>query len=176
VADGAYSSDTATEYFMRRFAPIYARLPFVAKSHPPVFWKLMRVLVFRENRRRSGCRFPSVRKTITRLGRIPILFIHGEKDTYIPAAQCQALYDLAHGPKSLWIVPEARHNQCIKMDPAQYVRRMVQFLDEHVSMEMHPAPVVPARVRRHGTPVSASTPSLVPNLVSSQHEPTATAV
>ncbi len=176
VADGAYSSDTATEYFMRRFATIFVRLRIVAECHPPIFWKLMRALVFNRYRRLSDCRFPFVRKTMKRMGRMPILFIHGEKDSYIPVAQCQALYDLAHGPKALWIVPEARHNQCIKMDPTQYGRRIVNFLDEHVSIEMYPVRVAPARVRRHDSAVSVPSTSLVPNLVPSQREPTAAAV
>jgi uncharacterized protein len=176
ISDGAYSSDKATEYFMRRFAPIFARLRFIAKSHPPVFWTLMRVLVFREYRRRSGCNFPSVRKAIARMGRMPVLFIHGEKDSYIPVAHCQALYDLARGPKAIWIVPEARHNQCVKIDSAGYFRRIIDFLDEHVSEKYSPARVAPSRVRRLDPSVSASPPSLVPSLVPSQREHTATAV
>lgn len=176
VCDGAYSSDTATEFFMKRFATIFARLRFVARSHPPAFWKLMRMLVFREYRRRSGCNFPSVRKAIKRMGRQPILFIHGEKDSYIPVTQCQALYDLAHGPKSLWIVPEARHNQCVKIDPAGYFRRITGFLDEHLSVQPAPARAHHGRVRRLDTPVSVPATTLVPNLVPSQREHTATAV
>lgn len=176
VSDGAYSTDTATEFFMRRFATIFARLQFIARCHPPVFWRLMRVLVFREYQRRSGCNFPSVRKAISRMGRMPVLFIHGEKDSYIPVAQCQALYDLAYGPKTLWIVPDARHNQCVRVEPAGYFRRIIDFLDEHVSAEHAPARVVPSRVRRHETPVSAGSPALVPSLVSAQREQTATAV
>lgn len=176
VSDGAYSSDTATEFFMKRFATIFARLRFIAKNHPPIFWKLLRVLLFREYRRRSGCNFPSVRKAIHRLGRKPLLFIHGEKDSYIPVAQCQALYDVAYGPKSLWIVPNARHNQCVKIDPAGYFRRITDFLDEHVSTEQVPARIIPSRVRRHDTPVSVPSTTLVPNIVSSQREHTATAV
>ena len=107
---------------------------------------------------------------------MPILFIHGEKDSYIPVAQCQALYDLAYGPKALWIVPEARHNQCVKIDPANYFRRIVDFLDEHVSAEHVPARVAPARVRRHDSPVTVPSSSLAPTIASSHREPTATAV
>ena len=176
ISDGAYSSDMATEYFMRRFAPIFARLRFIAKCHPPVFWTLMRVLVFREYGRRSGCNFPSVRKAIARMDRMPILFIHGEKDSYIPVAHCQTLYDLAHGPKAIWIVPDARHNQCVKVDAPGYFHSIIHFLDEHLSAGHAVARLAPSRVRRHDPSVSASAPSLVPSLVASQREQTATAV
>ena len=174
IADGAYSSDGATEYFMRRFAAIFAKARS-AEKHPPVFWKLMRWLLFREYTRRTGCQFPSVRKVLARLRRMPILFIHGEKDSYIPVSHCQALYEVARGPKALWIVAEARHNQCMKIDPEAYVRRIVQFLDEHVSLNAQPARTAPSRPRRHEVPVATPSPALVPNLVSAQVG-TATAV
>lgn len=176
ISDGAYSSDTATEYFMKRFATIFARLRFIAKCHPPVFWKLLRVLVYREYARNSGCSFPSVRRAIMRMNRMPMLFIHGEKDSYIPFAQCQSLFDLAYGPKSLWIVPDARHNQCAKTNPGEYFRRIVSFLDEHLSEEIQPILALPARTRRHEAPVSVPASTLVPSLAGSQREPSATAV
>lgn len=174
VADGAYSSDWATEYFMRRFAGIFAKPRFVAESHPPAFWRFLRIMLFREYRHRSGCDFPSVRRRLQTMGRMPILFIHGEKDSYIPVSHCQSLYDLADGPKALWIVPHARHNQCMKVDPAGYSRRVIRFLDEHLSLQAQPRSA-PARARRV-EPVAASNAALVPNLVSNSCEPTATAV
>ncbi len=132
VADGAYSSDLALEFFMRRFAPAFARIRVIARNHPAVFWRFLRWLLMHEYSRRFGCRFPSVRKAIVRMGRKPILFIHGEKDSYIPYSHCQTLYELAHGPKSLWIVPGAKHNQSIKAASSEYARRMVGFFEEHL--------------------------------------------
>jgi hypothetical protein len=63
---------------------------------------------------------------------MPMLFIHGERDTYIPLEQAQVLYRLARGPKSLWVVPGARHNQSIHQQPESYERRLVAFFDEHL--------------------------------------------
>jgi hypothetical protein len=176
VSDGAYSSDLATEYFMRRFAAIFARLPFIAKWHPAIFWRLMRSLVFREYRRRSGCRFLFVRQALRRMGRMPILFIHGEMDSYIPIAHGHALYDTAYGPKSLWIVPNARHNQCLRSDPAGYFARIVRFLDEHLAVERAPARPTPSRIRQLEPAVTVPATTYVPALSPTQREPTATAV
>lgn len=175
VADGAYSSDTTMEYFMRRFATIFARVRVVAENHPPAFWKLMRMLLFREYGRRSACKFPSVRKTLRGIDRLPVFFIHGEKDSYIPIFQSQFLYDLARGPKSIWIVPEARHNQCMKTDPEGYARRIVSFLNEHVSVEARTSRISKARIRRL-EPSTSPAPSLVPSLVSAHCETSATTV
>lgn len=176
VSDGAYSSDIVTEFFMRRFAPIFAKMTFVAKKHPPLFWRIMRIFVFREYERRSGCTFPFVRKALAKMGRMPILFIHGEKDSYIPLAHCQMLYDLAFGPKCLWVAPEARHNQCVKVDPEGYFGQITRFLDEHLSTKRVESHSTPRRSRRYEYPVSVPATTYAPVLVPPQREPTATAV
>ena len=133
VTDGAFSTDTEIEYLMRRFATIFAKIRIVAENHPPTTWRVLRWLLFREYYRKFHCQFPSVRKAAVRLGRVPILLIHGEKDSYIPIAQSQALYDLAEGPKSLWIVPGAKHNQSIMVRPEEYARRLLRFFHEHLA-------------------------------------------
>jgi len=133
VTDGAFSSDTTMEYLMRRFATIFAKIRIVAENHPPTFWRFLRWLLFRECQRKFGCQFPAVRKVIVKLRRRPILLIHGEKDSYIPIAQSQALYDLAVGPKQLWSVPGAGHNGSILVAPKEYGRRVVAFFDEHLA-------------------------------------------
>jgi fermentation-respiration switch protein FrsA (DUF1100 family) len=144
VTDGAFSSDTALEYLMRRFATVFARIRIVAANHPPAFWRFLRWLLFRECRRKFNCRFPSVRKAIVKLGPTPVLFIHGEKDSYIPVAQSQILYDKARGPKSLWMVPGAKHNCAVSVCPDEYAQRVVAFLDEHLAVSI-PKPTILAK-------------------------------
>ena len=132
VTDGAFSSDMTLEHWMRRFATIFARIRVVAQNHPPMFWRFLRWLLFRECARRFGCRYPSVRKAIRKLSAKPILLIHGEKDSYIPAYQSEFLHSLAAGPKELWIVPGARHNQSILIQPDEYAGRLVRFFDRYL--------------------------------------------
>ncbi len=133
VTDGAFSSDATIEYLMRRFATIFAKIRVVAENHPPTFWRFLRWLLFRECRRKFHCTFPSVRKAVVKLRRKPMLLIHGEKDSYIPIAQSQALYEVAHGPKYLWIVPSASHNQGIMVQPDEYARKVLRFFGEHLA-------------------------------------------
>ena len=64
-------------------------------NHPPAFWRFLRWLAFRNAQKHFGCRFPSVRKALVRLGPRPILLIHGERDGFIPVSQSQLLFDLA---------------------------------------------------------------------------------
>ena len=38
-------------------------------------------------------------------------------------------YRLAHGPKSIWAIPDVGHMGGITAHPAEYERRVVAFLD-----------------------------------------------
>lgn len=59
---------------------------------------------------------------------LPLVLIHGQADTIVPAHHAQRLYDSASLPKELWVVPGAGHIQSVR-DPAlrrrlsDYVRR-----------------------------------------------------
>jgi len=133
VTDGAFSTDTTLEHLMKRWATIFAKVRVVAQNHPPVFWRFLRWMLLRHCHGKFGCRFPSVRKAVLRLGPKPIFLIHGEKDSLIPASQSQMLYDLAQGPRYLWIVPAAKHNQSVVVQSEQYAERVVRFFDEHLA-------------------------------------------
>ena len=141
LADGAFSTDTTLEYLMKRWATIFAKVRVVAESHPPLFWRFLRWLLVRDCQRKFGCRFPSVRKALQRLGATPIFLIHGEKDGFIPVSQSQLLYELAIDPKYLWIVPSAKHNQSVIAQPEQYAERTVRFFDKHLA-GMCPMPLL----------------------------------
>lgn len=134
ITDGAFSSDTTLEYFMRRWAYIFAKVRFVYENHPPQFWRFLRWLLFCECRKRLNCTFPSVRKALAAMeGPRPIFFIHGERDSYIPVDQSQFLYEMAPGPKFLWVVPGAKHNQSAILRPEHYAARTIAFFDHYLA-------------------------------------------
>jgi fermentation-respiration switch protein FrsA (DUF1100 family) len=69
------------------------------------------------------------------VGRIaprPILFIHGERDPYVPPADFDALLAAANEPKEIWRVPEAGHRMVDQVYPEEYRRRVVAFFDQHL--------------------------------------------
>jgi hypothetical protein len=63
----------------------------------------------------------------------PLLFIHGEKDSYIPFDQTVELFEMARRPKHLWIVPGAKHNQSVVTQPQRYADRTVAFFDRYLA-------------------------------------------
>jgi pimeloyl-ACP methyl ester carboxylesterase len=129
VADGAFSTDTTLESYMKRWAKIFAKVRIVYENHPPAFWKFLRWLLYLFGQRRFNAKFPSTRKAIVRMTPRPMFFIHGERDSYIRPEQTRFLYALAPQPKFLWIVPRAKHNQGVLMAPQEYRQRTVAFFD-----------------------------------------------
>jgi pimeloyl-ACP methyl ester carboxylesterase len=138
VTDGAFSSDAALEHLMKRWAYIFAKIKFVYENHPPEFWMFLRACMMHRAERKFGCRFPSVRRAVHGMLPRPMLFIHGKRDSYIPVEQSQILYAQAPQPRYLWIVPEARHNQSVAVQPVEYARRTVEFFDRFLANECGP--------------------------------------
>lgn len=138
VTDGLFSSDAALEHLMKRWAYIFARVKFVYENHPPEFWMFLCWAMMHKAQRKFGVYFPSVRKVLPTIRPRPMLLIHGGRDSYISVDQARLLYALAPQPRYLWIVPEARHNQSVTVQPAAYARRTVEFFDRFLAGEHGP--------------------------------------
>ena len=63
----------------------------------------------------------------------PIFFIHGKRDSYISYEQTEYLHDIAAEPKYHWIVPKAKHNQAVVIDPDAYAKRTLAFFDKYLA-------------------------------------------
>ena len=62
--------------------------------------------------------------------RVPLLFIHGERDNVIPIALGRRLYELAPEPKSWTSLANAGHNDTVELGGRAYLERIGAFLDE----------------------------------------------
>ena len=63
---------------------------------------------------------------------LPILFIHGGADDYVPTSMGKELYQSYHGEKELLIVPKAGHGQSADVDPDTYYQTVFQFLEKYL--------------------------------------------
>ncbi|HIK46547.1 MAG TPA: alpha/beta hydrolase [Leptolyngbyaceae cyanobacterium M65_K2018_010] len=72
--------------------------------------------------------------SLARVGslQVPVLYIHGLADLSVPAWMSQKLYAATPGPKHLWLVPNADHNDLTDWAGAEFEQRLRQFLDHHV--------------------------------------------
>ena len=57
----------------------------------------------------------------------PVLLICGANDRKIPCRHSAAIFNSAIGPKELWELPAAGHEQAIKTAPAEFQRRVLDF-------------------------------------------------
>lgn len=82
-------------------------------------------------RRRAGYAFgdTSPLEAVKRT-RLPILFIHGEEDTFVPYAMVHTLYEAANADKELLTVPQAEHATAEKTDPQLYWQTIDRFLSK----------------------------------------------
>ena len=63
---------------------------------------------------------------------LPMLFIHGEKDDYVPTWMVYQLYEAKPQPKELWIVPNADHATSYKRNKKVYTEKVKQFTDKYI--------------------------------------------
>lgn len=64
-----------------------------------------------------------------KVNRRPVLFFHGEKDTYVEAGNSLHNYNLCRAPKELVIVPEARHLCSAYEAPELYRQKLMDFFE-----------------------------------------------
>lgn len=63
---------------------------------------------------------------------LPMFFIHGDDDTYVPTWMVYPLYEAKSNPKELWIVPGATHAMSYKDYPQEYTERVKKFVEKYI--------------------------------------------
>lgn len=64
--------------------------------------------------------------------KLPILFIHGSKDTFVPTAMVYDNYQATTAPKQLWLVKGAKHASSYDLNPQEYERRVGRFIQTYL--------------------------------------------
>lgn len=64
--------------------------------------------------------------------RLPMFFIHGAEDTYVPIWMVYPLYEAKPAPKQLWIVPGATHAVSYKENKEEYTQKVREFVDRYI--------------------------------------------
>ena len=63
--------------------------------------------------------------------KIPVLFFHGESDTFVPCYMSQQLHNACTSPKKLVTVPDAEHGLVYLVDNPGYFQAVVEFFSEN---------------------------------------------
>ena len=63
---------------------------------------------------------------------LPMLFIHGDADAYVPTWMVHALYEAKPGEKELWVVPGVEHANAYWDCTEEYVQRTKTFVEKYI--------------------------------------------
>lgn len=66
----------------------------------------------------------------------PILFIHGDADTFVPTWMVSPLYKAAQGQKELWIAAHSEHAKSFIDHPDEYRRKVAGFVRKHMKAKL----------------------------------------
>jgi len=128
ISDGGFSTRRTLLDYMRRWVSIYAWVPLIYEHIPGWFYRWLAWSSIAIAQLRAHVKFLDVRKSVAGI-RAPVLFIHGEKDSYIAVDEARALHaDCCTEHKELWVVPHCRHNQASIVAADEYRRRVSAFL------------------------------------------------
>lgn len=70
--------------------------------------------------------------------RVPVIFIHGENDKFVPCEMSRENYEACAAPKRLLTVPGAGHGLCILVDREAYLGALDEFWKTCVEEKVHP--------------------------------------
>lgn len=66
-------------------------------------------------------------RVVSKLAPRPVYLVHGEADDETTPINSQKLYDKAQSPRTLWMVPGARHARSVEIAPVEYRSRLQAF-------------------------------------------------
>lgn len=114
------------------YSSIHEELAYLLKHQYHLPEKPIYPMVSTINRHRLGYYLNDVSsKEQLSKNKLPIFFIHGEKDTYVPSYMAKENYFATSAPKKLWIVKNATHAESFWIDPDAYRQHIVDFLREY---------------------------------------------
>ncbi|MCI8549715.1 MAG: alpha/beta hydrolase [Lachnospiraceae bacterium] len=119
VADSAYTD--AYEMFAKQMKEWFHLPPFPLLPGASLMLKL---------RGGYGLKEASALAAVKRTS-LPILFIHGEEDVFVPPEMSTELYEAAAGEKELLMVEGAGHVQVQDKEPDLYYGTVFSFLESH---------------------------------------------
>lgn len=63
---------------------------------------------------------------------LPMLFIHGGGDSYVPTRMVYELYQKKPRNKSIWVAPKATHARSFQSNPKEYLHQVRSFLNMYL--------------------------------------------
>ena len=62
---------------------------------------------------------------------IPVMFIHGKKDAFVPFEMLQKNYDACRSEKTMLVMENAAHGRCSSAEPVRYWKEVFEFIRKY---------------------------------------------
>lgn len=72
-------------------------------------------------------------KAALRTNKIPLLVIHGDKDSFVPTAYAHELYEATQGPKAIYIAENANHVEAFPVDKKKFTTETLTFIQQYLA-------------------------------------------
>ena len=131
ITDGAFPTVGTLVPYMIRFATLYVKMGSIVEKFPTFIFRFIGYRGISKAEKKYGCRFLHLESLVGRISPRPWLAIHGQADNYITTDVADRLFQIASQPKTMWVVPKAKHNRSQQIDPEEYKRRITEFLSNH---------------------------------------------
>lgn len=131
VSDSGFSTLQTMISYMQKWVSIFTSTAFIYKRLNYRSYLVLAKMSIKMAEIKFRIRFPSLEKILAEC-HLPIFFIHGKQDSFIEHTHARFLYEKSLGPKEIWIVDGARHNEGIKVAPQEYARKAVGFFDKYL--------------------------------------------
>ncbi|MDK8182821.1 alpha/beta hydrolase [Paenibacillus sp. UMB4589-SE434] len=100
-------------------------------NHMPA-WPTM-TLVNRLLKRKAGFKMEDVSPIhIIAHSKLPIMFIHGKSDIFVPTYMSEEMFNIKPGPKQLLLIDKATHGVAYCYDQELYEAEVTRFVQQHV--------------------------------------------
>lgn len=63
---------------------------------------------------------------------LPMLFIHGDSDTFVPSYMVHEVYDAKPAPKELWVTKGVPHDKSFETYPEEYTEKIMSFCSKYM--------------------------------------------
>lgn len=132
VMDGAFSSYSTLESYMKRWAEIYVPTHAIARAIPAwVYAALSRITLFYAGLRNREHFLTA--ETLIKSLRKPVFMIHAEKDPFAKLEHVECLRLQIGKTADLWTVPGAGHSDSVIQQPREYHKKISEFLHRHLA-------------------------------------------
>lgn len=86
------------------------------------------------NRKKAGYDFQEDTNALGAVAnaKVPVLFVHGADDKFVPTHMVYLLYDACTSEKDLLVVPGAEHAVSYRTDKAAYEAKMDEFIEKYI--------------------------------------------